>query len=130
MFGLGRKHREYSDQQLEFLAALRDPANKGDIKLCQKLAGYSTSISASHTIKSLKDEILEIAKEMLAANSVKASLAIIGAIDDPMEDGLKEKTLNAERLLDRVGIVKGEQVHLDTNSSRIAIIPARQRDDD
>lgn len=121
----GRKARELTPQQIAFLTALRNPETKGDLRTALTEAGYSKTMSVSDICKSLKDEIIEVAKEILAANAAKASWAIVGAIDDanPMTAIM---TQNAERILDRVGIVKGEKLTVDNGPNRIAILPRRK----
>ena len=129
MFGFGKK-KEYTPQQLAFLEALRDSTNKGDLKKCRDAAGYPKNTPLKEIIRPLKDEILEIAREILASNAVKASLALVEGVDDPIKPGVKELTLNAEKILDRVGIVKGEIIKLENTGGRIALIPARKSDDE
>lgn len=127
-FGLN-KSREYTEQQLKFLEALKDPDNRGDLKTCRKVAGYGDHSPVSSIIKSLHQEIVNIARDMLCSNAVKASWAINDAIDNP--DPLSPiRTQNAERILDRVGLGKGEKVTIDSGPSRIAILPARKKESD
>ena len=118
--------RQYTPKQQAFLEAIRDPDNCGNLKLCAKIAGYDgRSETVAAIIKTLKDEIIDIAKEIMASCSVEASLVIAGAMReaDPMT-GIK--TQNAERILDRVGLVKGERIIVDNAPNRIAILPARR----
>lgn len=123
------KKKELTPLQQSFLAALRDPANKGDLKVCKEVAGYDKSTRVDDIIRGLKDEIIEIAKDILANNAVKASFALVRGVDDYLEPGVKDLTVNAEKILDRIGIVKGETVKVETTQGRIAILPARKSDD-
>ena len=125
-----KKKREYTELQTAFLNALKDPDNKGNLKKCKDIAGYSASVPTSVVMASLKDEIIEIAKTILAENSVKAAIAIIEGVDDPISLGVRDRVSAAEKILDRVGIVKGERVEIDTAPNRIALLPARKVDDD
>lgn len=126
MFGFNKK-KELTALQTAFLEALRDPANKGDLKKCREAAGYPKTSSIEAIIRPIKDEILEIARDVLAGNSVKASLALVRGVDDFIEPGIKELTTNAEKILDRVGIVRGEVIKVENSGGRIAIIPARDK---
>lgn len=125
-----RKAKEYTPNQQAFLAALRDPANKGDLKICKEIAGYDRTTTVGALIKGLKDEIIDIAKEMLAGNAVKASIAIVEGLDDPTALGIRDRATNAQAILDRVGVIKGERVVVDNAPNRIALLPRRNDDTD
>lgn len=125
-----RKAKEYTPQQQAFLTALRDPDNKGDLKACKEIAGYSKTMSTGDLIKALKDEIIDIAKELLAGNAVKSSIALVEGLDDPTALGIRDRATNAQAILDRVGIIKGERVVIDTAPNRIALLPRRNDDTD
>lgn len=126
VFGLKRK-KQYTDMQIAFLEAIRDPDNKGDLRACKKAAGYTAGVSLASIINNLHEEIVTIAREMLASNAVKAAWAISEGIDNP--DPLTPiRTQNAERILDRVGLGKGEKVQIESGPSRIAILPSRKPD--
>ncbi len=123
-----RKAKEYTAQQQAFLTALRDPANKGDLNACKELAGYERTSSTGNIIKALKDEIIDIAKEILAGNAVKASVALTEGLDDPTALGIRDRATNAQAILDRVGVIKGERVIVDNAPNRIALLPRRNDD--
>lgn len=125
-----KKKKEYTELQLRFLDALKDVDNKGNLKKCKEIAGYAASVQVSTIVSSLKDEIIDIAKNILAENSIKASIAIVEGIDDPISLGVRDRVAAAEKILDRVGIVKGEKVEIDTAPNRIALLPARRTDDE
>lgn len=127
MFGLSRK-REYTDKQLAFLQALKDPDNEGNLKKCKDAAGYEKSVPLSTILSSLHEEIVTIAREMLCSNAVKAAWAVGQGIDNP-DPMTPIRTQNAERILDRVGLGKGEKIQIDSGPSRIAILPARRIDE-
>ena len=123
-----QKRKEYSSLQLGFLDALRDPANRGDLRVCKAVAGYSDNAPIREIIKQLRDEILDISRDILVLHAPKAALTIAAAVDDSTADDMPERTKNAERILDRVGIVRGENLKIDVNVSRIALIPARREE--
>ncbi len=126
LFGL-KKSRQYTDMQLAFLEALKNPDNQGSLKLCKKAAGYTDNVPLPTIINSLHEEIVTIAREMLCSNAVLAAHALAVGITDP--DPLTTiRTQNAERILDRVGLGKGEKIQIDTGPSRIAILPARKKE--
>lgn len=125
MFGL--KKRQYTELQLAFLEALKDPENEGDLRKCKKAAGYDQSTPLSSVLNSLHEEIVSIAREMMCSNAVKAAWALNQGIENP--DPLTPiRTQNAERILDRIGLGKGEKIQVETGPSRIAILPARRVD--
>lgn len=124
------KAREFTPLQKRFLEELRDPANKGDLRACAEAAGYPKGTRLDDVIRGVRDEILVIAKDILAENAVKASMSLVRGIDSYLEPGVKDLAANAEKILDRVGIVKGENVKVETTQGRIAILPARKSEDD
>lgn len=124
-----RKKKELTDLQKAFLEALKDKENKGNLKKCKDIAGYAASVPTSVVVAALKDEIIEVAKGILAENSVNAAVAIVEGIDDPISLGVRDRVAAAEKILDRVGIVKGERIEVDNAPNRIALLPARRTDE-
>ncbi len=123
------KKKQYTELQLAFLEALKDPDNKGDLYKCKEIAGYSRTAHIALIISGLKDEIIDIAKDMLAASAVKASVAIIEGLDDPTALGIKDRANNAQAILDRVGIIRGERIQVDNAPNRIALLPRRDHEE-
>lgn len=124
LFGLSKK-RQYTDLQIKFLDAMRDPDNEGSLRKCKEAAGYTPHVSLSSIINSLHEEIVTIAREMMCSNAALAAAAVIKGITDP-DPMTPIKTQNAERILDRVGLGKGEKITVESGPSRIAILPARR----
>jgi hypothetical protein len=60
----------------------------------------------------------------------KAAVAMINAIDDPTELGLKEKMSAAKDLLDRAGLVKTEKVQVESSTGGVMILPAKEREEE
>lgn len=126
----GEKKRQYTERQLNFMEALRDPSNKGNLRECMKIAGYATTAPTSEIIKALKKEILEIAEELLALSAPAAALKLGSTMsEEALEPGIKEKLSAANSILDRVGIVKTERIQVDNVPSRIMLLPARKKSD-
>lgn len=112
--------------QQKFLDILFDEA-KGDFNVAKRLAGYSDGTPTASVISSLKEEIIEQAHLFLAMNAPKAAMAMVGIIDDPTEFGASEKRQAASQVLDRVGVIKHEQVDVNMKgNSGIFILPEKQ----
>jgi len=121
--------RTLTEKQQKFLDVLFDEA-RGDILQAKKLAGYSTSNSTNDIINSLKEEILERTNMYLARNAPRAAMAMVGAIVDPTELGIKEKMNAAKEVMDRVGIIKSEKVQVEATGGVMILPPKRVEDDD
>ena len=122
-----KKDRQYTEMQLAFLAALSDPKNKGNLRTCMNLAGYSTNLSTGHIVSSLSEEITEIANKMIASHAVVAAAGIIGVVTG--EESLNAKhILNASKeILDRAGVVKKQSEELNIKvGSGLVILHAKQ----
>lgn len=124
---MGKEVRKYTDKQSLFLENLAGPA-KGNIKEAMRLAGYEDNISSTSIVRSLKDEIIEIAKDLLAGASIKAVLALDNVVDDPNQLGAKAKVAAAQQLLDRTGLVKPPESALGLNvpEGGLIILPAKR----
>jgi hypothetical protein len=62
-------------------------------------------------------------------NAPKAAYAVVGAIDDPTQLGIKEKINAAKDFLDRAGFVKTEKVVVEATNG-VMILPAKDREED
>jgi|SRR6056300_702681 DNA-binding Lrp family transcriptional regulator len=121
--------RTLTEKQQKFLDVLFDEA-RGDILEAKKLAGYSPSNSTNDIINSLREEILERTNMYLARNAPRAAMAMVGAIVDPTELGIKEKMNAAKEVMDRVGIIKSEKVQVEAIGGVMILPPKRVEDDD
>ena len=74
-----KKKRQLTEKQLAYLDALMD--NGGNNAAALRVAGYCETTGKA-VMNSLADEIVERAKNMLAANSVKAAAGLVNALDD------------------------------------------------
>lgn len=113
--------------QDKFLDALFGPAN-GDFRLAMEIAGFAPSASYNHLLLSLKDEIIERTKTMLAFNAPKAAMSVLDVIDNP--EGLSKRTkLKAStEVLDRVNIAKNDTIAI-APSGGVFYLPLKDKDD-
>jgi hypothetical protein len=91
------------------------------------MAGYADTTRVSEVIRNLKDEIIELAKEVLALNAPKAALAMIFAMDNPNSASVSNKLKAAEQILNRVGVsdkASGD-INLKVPENGIIILPAK-----
>lgn len=121
--------KQLTEQQQRFLDVLFDEAG-GNLKKAMRLAGYSEGYSTGQLAKVLKDEIIEATKQYVAMNAPKAAVAVINAIDDPTELGVKEKLAAAKDLMDRAGLVKTEKVQVESNTGGVMLLPAKEKEED
>ena len=120
--------RALTEKQQKLLAVLFDEAG-GDILTAKKLAGYSDATSSTEVINSLKEEILDATSSYMARNAPKAAMAMVGALYDPTELGIRDKMSAAKELLDRSGLVKTEKMQVEAKGG-VMLMPPKQMDDD
>ena len=121
--------RELTEQQQKFLAVLFDEAG-GDINVAKRIAGYSDATSSTEIINSLKEEILDATSAYMARNAPKAAMAMVGALYDPTELGIRDKMSAAKELLDRTGLVKTEKMQVEAKGGVMLMPPKQMEDDD
>lgn len=121
--------KQLTEQQQRFLDVLFDQAG-GNLKKAMRLAGYSEGYTTTQLAKVLKEEIIEATQLYMALNAPKAAAAMVGAIDDPTELGLKEKMSAAKDLMDRAGLVKTEKVQVESNTGGVMLLPAKEKEED
>ena len=115
--------RELTERQQKFLAVLMDEAG-GDISTAKLMAGYSANTSNLEVTNSLKEEIIDVTHSYLARNVPKAAMAMVGALYDPTELGIRDKMAAAKELLDRTGLVKTEKVQVEAKGG-VMLMPAK-----
>ena len=120
--------RALTEKQQKLLAVLFDEAG-GDIIAAKKLAGYSDATSSTEILNSLKEEILDATSTYMARNAPKAAMAMVGALYDPTELGIRDKMSAAKELLDRTGLVKTEKMQVEAKGG-VMLMPPKQMDDD
>ena len=121
--------RKLTDKQQKFLDVLFEDA-RGNVVEAKKLAGYSTNQHTAEIVSALKDEILERTNMYLAQNGPRAAMAMVGALHDPTELGIKEKMQAAKEVMDRIGIIKSEKVQVEASGGVMILPPKRTEDDD
>ena len=120
--------RALTEKQQKLLVVLFDEAG-GDINVAKRIAGYSDATSSTEIINSLKEEILDATSAYMARNAPKAAMAMVGALYDPTELGIRDKMSAAKELLDRSGLVKTEKMQVEAKGG-VMLMPPKQMDDD
>ena len=120
--------RELTERQQKFLAVLMDEAG-GDISTAKIMAGYSANTANLEVTNSLKEEIIDVTHSYLARNVPKAAMAMVSALYDPTELGIRDKMSAAKELLDRTGLVKTEKMQVEAKGG-VMLMPAKQSQDD
>jgi len=121
--------RALTEKQQKLLAVLFDEAG-GDIVIAKKLAGYSDATSSTEVLNSLKEEILDATSTYMARNAPKAAMAMVGALYDPTELGIRDKMSAAKELLDRTGLVKTEKMQVEAKGGVMLMPPKQMEEDD
>ena len=121
--------RNLTDMQEKFLDVLFAEA-RGNPREAARLAGYSEN-SYSKVIRNLKKEITELAENHLSTHSAQAANRLITLLD---EDGTTPQAsirlAAANSILDRVGIVKKDQLDINMKALHgIFILPAKDGTD-
>ena len=118
------KERNLKEKQQRFLDNLFE--NKGDFKKAAELAGYSGN--HYQVIKSLKQEVVDLASDVLAKSAPKAAFKLIEMIDsDRPVPQASQKLAAAQTILDRVGVSKTDRVQVDHNvQGGIFILPQKE----
>jgi|TARA_B100000524_G_scaffold332544_1_gene219817 hypothetical protein len=119
--------KKYSEKQEKFLEALCSEA-RGNIRQAMTIAGYSVTTSINSVVKPLKEEIIERSQMLLAMNTPKATLGLIGVLDDPESMGARNTVAAASQILDRTGIIKKEQIEVKSDKGGLFILPPKKAD--
>jgi hypothetical protein len=120
--------RVLTEQQQKFLDVLFDEA-AGSVVEAKKLAGYSVGTSTTQVVNSLKEEILDATHMYMSRNAPRAAVAMVGALMDPTELGIRDKMQAAKELLDRTGLVKTEKMQVEAKGG-VMIMPPKQVEED
>ena len=98
----------------------------GDLKKAAELAGYKGN--HYQVIKSLKDELVDMAQNLLAHNAPKAAMKLVEVMDsDRPVPQANSKLQAAQSILDRVGVAKTERLNVDHNvSGGLFILPQKE----
>jgi|TARA_Y100001938_G_C8046086_1_gene408992 hypothetical protein len=117
-------NKTLTDKQQKFLDYLVE--TNGNPKKAAELAGYSGN--HYQVVKSLKNEIIDLATDVLANSAPEAAFKLVDIMntDAPIPQ-IGNKLQAAQAILDRVGVVKKERVEVDhkTNGG-VFILPAKK----
>ena len=117
--------RNLTPNQQKFLEVLFDEAG-GDVVSAKKIAGYSENTPTRLIVESLKDEIAEATRTYFSRTAPKAAMAMVSALSDPKELGIKDKMAAAKDLLDRAGLGKVEKVDVSSSGGGIFYLPPKE----
>ena len=126
---LKTQEKNLTSSQEKFLNVLFGEA-RGDPKRAGELAGYSDH-SYPKVLRSLKSEIITRAENYLATYSARAATKMVDMLD---EDGTTPhasiRMEAAKQILDRIGIVRKDQIDINMKSLHgIFILPAKDNID-
>jgi hypothetical protein len=113
-----------TEMQEAFLDALVGESG-GDIRAAMRIAGYSDSTKMKEVVGSLKEEILDRTQMMLAMNAPRAAQGMVNVLTDPSAMGARNAVSAASQILDRVGLIKKEQVEVKTYGTAMFILPPK-----
>jgi|TARA_R110002126_G_C10386789_1_gene494669 hypothetical protein len=116
--------RKLTDKQEDFLQNVIE--TKGNLKLSAELAGYSGN--HYQVIQSLKQEIVDLASDVLAREAPSAAFKLIEVMKDAdVVPQANIKLQAAQTILDRVGIAKRERMDINHNvQGGIFILPQKE----
>lgn len=119
---------KFTAMQEAFMDALLGEA-RGDIRRAMDLAGYSEKTRVKEVVGPLKEEILDRTNMMMAMNAPKAAFGMVSVLDDPTALGARNQINAAKEVLDRVGLVKKEQVQVTATGGGMFILPPKNDDE-
>ena len=116
--------RKLTEKQQSFLNNIIE--TKGNLKLSAELAGYSGN--HYQVIQSLKQEIVDLASDVLAREAPLAAFKLVEVLEsDKALPQANVKLQAAQTLLDRVGVTKQDKVEVNHNvSGGIFILPEKE----
>ena len=119
--------RNYTKKQELFLDALYSNAT-GDINKAMVTAGYKEGAGSTALVRSLQQEIIEIATLILARSAPKAANKLVEIMDSNVPIPQANQKLNAAQgLLDRVGVIRESKVTVDHSvTGGIFVMPAKE----
>ena len=116
--------RELTEKQQSFLDNLVKTG--GDPKRAAELAGYAEG-SYTYVIKSLKEEIIDLASHILAQSAPKAAMKLVNVMDS--EEPIPQASVRlqaAQTILDRTGLGKTDRVDINhTTNGGVFILPSK-----
>tara|TARA_R110000803_G_scaffold112510_1_gene180827 strand:+ start:75 stop:506 length:432 start_codon:yes stop_codon:yes gene_type:complete len=119
--------RNYTKKQELFLTALYEDVN-GNINNAMVKAGYKEGAGSTALVRSLQQEIIEIATLILARSAPKAANKLVEIMESNVPIPQANQKLNAAQgLLDRVGVIRESKVTVDHSvTGGIFVMPAKE----
>ena len=118
-----KKNKVLTEKQQSFLDNLIQTG--GDPKKAAELAGYSGNYH--QVIKALKQEVIELASDVLARSAPQAAFKLVDIMnsDAPIPQ-VSNKLTAAQTILDRVGVSKSDKLDVThTATGGIFILPEK-----
>ena len=118
-----KKNKVLTEKQQSFLDNLIQTG--GDPKKAAELAGYSGNYH--QVIKSLRQEVIELASDVLARSAPQAAFKLVDIMnsDAPIPQ-VSNKLTAAQTILDRVGVTKNDKLDVThTAAGGIFILPEK-----
>ena len=122
-----KKEREYTEKQKNFLENLL--VTGGDPKKAAEMAGYSEG-SYPQVIKSLRQEMIDLASDVLAQSAPKAAFKLVEVMEE--EHSIQQSNVKikaAQTILDRIALGKAERVDVnhkvDNSAGALFILPSK-----
>lgn len=114
-----------SELQEKFIDALFD--TKGSVPRAADLVGISTASAYGLVKGSLRKLIIQRAEEILALYGPRAVFTLADSVDECSEVPMSPIRLEgAKQILDRIGIIKKEQIDINANvNTPLFILPAK-----
>lgn len=120
------KKKVLTEMQEKFLDFLFDEA-KGNFKVAKAMAGYAESVPVRTIVRSLKNEIYELAMEKIASAAPEAAYELSNLISDPGQANAVIRMKAAQEVLNRAGIqTKTDDVKLSVPQGGLVILPAKR----
>jgi hypothetical protein len=89
------------------------------------IAGYAKTTAVQEVVGNLRDEIMDRTSTMMALNAPKAAFGITDVLDDPSAMVAKNAIAAAKEVLNQTGLVKKENVEVETNGGGMFILPPK-----
>lgn len=120
--------RILTENQEKFLDALFSPEGKGDPSKAMKLAGYAETTRTFDVVNSLRAEILERAQAIMAMNTPRAAMELVGLFLDPNQNGAMVKIKAIQEVLNRTGLSakENQDINLKVPEGGLVLLPAKE----
>jgi len=119
--------KELTALQESFLDKLFGDA-KGDYRKAANLAGYSPTAKVNDIVRSLREEILDRARDLLVANAALGIEGLLDVVSKPNQMGGKIKLEALKEVLDRAGVQKIDKSEVSVKAEGgIFILPPKDK---